>query len=112
MKHAPDFETLAHDPDDPNPWLALYLDRSTPLGAHVKRAWLADSSSPSRQYLLPIVRPLARLTIILFQLLKIVMPRNLRAGFRLVLHALASETLHALLQGYAQRQQAASAAAG
>ena len=76
-----------HDPEDPNPWLALYLDRSTPLGAHVKQAWLADSSSPSRQYLLPIARPLARLTIILFQLLKIVMPRNLRA----------SGTLHALL---------------
>ena len=80
MKHAPDFETLAHDTDDPNPWLALYLDRSTPLGDHVKQAWLADSSSPSRQYLLPVVRPLARLTIVLFQLLKIVLPRNLRAS--------------------------------
>ncbi len=87
MKHAPDFETLAHDTSDPNPWLALYLDRSTPLGDHVKQAWLADSSSASRQYFLPLVRPLARLLIILFQLVKIVMPRNARA----------SGALHALL---------------
>ena len=87
MKQAPDFESLAHDPEDPNPWLALYLDRSTPLPDHVKQAWLADSSSGARQYLLPVVRPLARLTIVLFQVLKIVLPKRWRA----------SGALHALL---------------
>lgn len=74
MPEPVDFETLEHDPQDPNPWLALYLDRSTPIDRRVKEAWLRDSSSRCRQFVLPIVRPLARGTIILFQLIKIVLP--------------------------------------
>ncbi len=72
----PDFLTREHDPNDPSPWLALYLDRSTPLPDHVKAAWLKDSSSGSRQYLLPFLRPLARLTIILIQVIKTFLPRK------------------------------------
>ncbi len=71
---------LAHDPEDPSPWLALYLDRSVPFDDTVKRAWLNDSSSPSRQYLLPVVRPLARAVIVLIQLVKLVVPRRWRAS--------------------------------
>lgn len=74
-KHSEWLDT-AHDPRDPNPWLALYLDASGPLADEVKRAWLADASTRSRQFLLPVVRPLARLSIVLIQLLKIVMPRS------------------------------------
>jgi hypothetical protein len=70
-----DFESMVHDPRDPSPWLALYYDQSTPIDAEVKKAWLKDSSSWSRQFLLPVVRPLARGTIILFQLVKIVLPK-------------------------------------
>lgn len=66
----------AHDPRDPNPWLALYLDASGPLADEVKRAWLSDASTRSRQFVLPVVRPLARLSIVLIQLLKIVTPRS------------------------------------
>src|SRR5262245_5327895 len=69
-----DFETMQHDPRDPSPWLALYHDHSTPLDREVKKAWLRDSSSWSRQFVLPVVRPLARGTIVLFQLLKIALP--------------------------------------
>nr|CAA6817941.1 MAG: Unknown protein [uncultured Thiotrichaceae bacterium] len=29
-----------HDPADPNPWYALYLDQMTPLSDEVKTAWL------------------------------------------------------------------------
>jgi len=77
MKIAPDFDSLKqHDPDDPNPWQALYLDRSTLFPDVVKAAWLRDSSSTSRQYLLPILRPLCRMMIILIQLIKIVLPKN------------------------------------
>ncbi len=76
MKHKVDFNTLQHDPRDPNPWLALYLDQSTPIDPDVKCAWLIDSSSWCRQFGLPIVRPLARLTIVLFQLLKTLMPKS------------------------------------
>ncbi|MBA2413141.1 MAG: hypothetical protein H0V63_09985 [Burkholderiaceae bacterium] len=75
MKHKVDFNTVEHDPRDPNPWLALYLDQSTPIDPDVKCAWLIDSSSWCRQFGLPIVRPLARLTIIVFQLVKTVLPK-------------------------------------
>ena len=76
MKATPDFLADAHDPRDPNPWMAFYLDGSIPIAEDVKRAWLEDSSSRSRQFLLPIVRPLARGCIVLVQLLKIVMPKR------------------------------------
>lgn len=72
----PEFLTKEHDPADPNPWLAMYLDRSTPLPDEVKEAWLADSSCGSRQYLLPLLRPLARAFIILIQVLKIFFPKK------------------------------------
>ena len=35
----PDPFDAPHDPRDPNPWLANYLDQSTPLDDAVKRAW-------------------------------------------------------------------------
>ena len=72
----PEFLTQAYDPRDPSPWLALYLDQSTPLPDEVKAAWLADSSSASRQYLLPFLRPLARTAIVLIQIIKVFVPRN------------------------------------
>lgn len=34
----PDFLAKAHDPADPNPWLALYLDRSTPCPTRSRKA--------------------------------------------------------------------------
>lgn len=76
MKHKVDFNALQHDARDPNPWLALYLDQSTPLNPDVKCAWLIDSSSWCRQFGLPIIRPLARLTIIVFQLVKTLLPKS------------------------------------
>ncbi len=87
MSPQPDFLAAGHDPKDPNPWLALYLDRSTPLPDAVKEAWLVDSSSASRQYLLPIIRPLARAFIVLIQIVKMVMPKRWSA----------SRTLHWIL---------------
>jgi hypothetical protein len=76
-----------HDPQDPNPWLAIYLDSSLPIHDAVKRAWLADCSSASRQWLMPFVRPLARLAVIGVQLLKLLLPRA----------ATSSTLLHRLL---------------
>lgn len=80
MKQLPDFLTEQYDPRDPSPWLALYLDQSTPLPEEVKQAWLRDSSSVSRQFLLPFVRPLARLSIILIQILKVLLPKRWAAS--------------------------------
>lgn len=86
MKHQPDFLNQEYDPRDPNPWLAMYLDRSTPLDDEVKRAWLADSSSRSRQFVLPFMRPLARTLIVLIQVVKVFTPRRL--AFSRTLHRL------------------------
>ncbi|MBB1088028.1 hypothetical protein H4F99_05935 [Lysobacter sp. SG-8] len=86
MKPAPDFAGPGHDPRDPNPWLALQLDQSTPIDEAVKHAWLADSSSWSRQYLLPFIRPFARTMIVLIQVLKVFLPRKL--AFSRALHRL------------------------
>lgn len=86
MKPAPDLIHHTHDPRDPNPWLAMYLDRSTPIDEEVKRAWLVDSSSRSRQYLLPFIRPFARTLIVLFQIVKVFTPRRL--AFSRTLHRL------------------------
>lgn len=80
MGKSEDWLHAAHDPRDPNPWLALYLDASGPLADEVKRAWLSDAASRSRQFVLPVVRPLARLAIVLIQLLKILMPNDLTSS--------------------------------
>ncbi|HTF97237.1 MAG TPA: hypothetical protein VL995_13960 [Cellvibrio sp.] len=80
MEKTPKFLAEEFDPRDPNPWLALYLDQSTPLPDHVKKAWLADSETPSRQFLLPFVRPVSRTLIILIQIVKVVVPRNWAAS--------------------------------
>jgi hypothetical protein len=82
-----DFLHATHDPRDPSPWLAMYLDQSTPLPDHVKQAWLSDLASPSRQFLLPFVRPIAKLSMILIQILKLLLPKRWSA----------SKTLHRLL---------------
>ena len=60
-----------HDPRDPDPWVALFLDRSLPMNERTKATLLVDQRSRARQFLLPAIRPLARLLIILFQIMKI-----------------------------------------
>ena len=51
------FADQVWDERDPSPWLALYLDQSTPLPDAVKAAWLHDCSGGSRQFFLPLLRP-------------------------------------------------------
>ncbi len=80
MSRTDDWLDAPHDPRDPNPWLALYLDASGPLADEVKRAWLCDAASRSRQFVLPVVRPLARIAIVLIQLLKMALPRGLTSS--------------------------------
>ncbi|MFC5470499.1 DUF6999 family protein [Cohnella suwonensis] len=68
------FYGMKHDPNDPNPFLAVFLDRSIPFDESAKAAFLKDSSTKSRQFLLPLLRPFARLSIILIKLLRTVLP--------------------------------------
>lgn len=63
------------DRRDPDPWLALSMDRSLPIAAAAKAALIRDQRSRSRQFLLPIVRPFARMWIIAAQLVHTVTPR-------------------------------------
>ncbi len=60
-----------HDVRDPDPWVAVFLDRSLPMNERSKAALLVDQRSRSRQFLLPVIRPIARVMIIVFQILKI-----------------------------------------
>lgn len=80
------YEKAPYNPEDPNPWLALYLDASLPLSDEVKAALLANSGSKSRQFLLPLIRPVAKLTLAGFQVLKIFIPNRFTSSR--VLHRL------------------------
>lgn len=60
---------------DPDPWLALSLDKVLPISPEAKAALIRDQSSRSRQFLLPLVRPFARAMIVVAQLIHIVTPR-------------------------------------
>jgi hypothetical protein len=75
MSEADFFKDMAHDKNDPNPFLAIYLDQSIPFNDEAKAAYLKDCSSKSRQFLLPLLRPFARLMIILLQIYKIIVPK-------------------------------------
>ncbi|MEE9330661.1 MAG: hypothetical protein V3U89_00380 [Methylophilaceae bacterium] len=69
-----------HNPADPDPWQTLWLDNSAPIKAGVKKAWLYDSNTWSRQFLLPIVRPIARMMIVLLQVIKVIIPNWLTSS--------------------------------
>src|SRR5579864_724142 len=70
------FEKAPYDPSDPNPWLALYLDMSLPLSDEVKAALLANSGSKSRQFVLPLLRPMAKLAMMALQVVKVFIPNR------------------------------------
>jgi hypothetical protein len=68
-------DLAGYDRTDPDPGLALMLDRSLPFAPEAKAALIRDQASRSRQFLLPVVRPLARAMIVMAQLVHIVSPR-------------------------------------
>ena len=71
------YDLTKHDFADPDPWVALDLDRSTYFYPPAKAALLRGHASRSRQFLLPVLRPVARLTIMLVQMLRLVIPNRL-----------------------------------
>lgn len=77
MKPVDSINQIVHDPRDPNPWQALFLDQSIPFNEEAKAAFLQDAQSKSRQYLYPIARTFARLSIILITLLKMILPNKI-----------------------------------
>ena len=65
---------LRYDPTDPDPWLAMELDQTLPFAPEAKTALMKDMGSVSRQWLLPFVRPIARLMIVLVQIFRAISP--------------------------------------
>ena len=80
MKPEDMFANMQHDPDDPSPWHALYLDQSTPIRPSAKTLWLTNSSSVSRQFVLPFARVFSKVLIVCFQVIKALSPIDWRAS--------------------------------
>ena len=76
MRYSDAFQAAPHDLRDPDPWTALYFDKSVLIDDEAKAALLLCMRSKSRQFFLPIARPLARLAMILIQLLKTLIPNR------------------------------------
>ncbi|MEZ0223720.1 MAG: hypothetical protein ACAH83_04140 [Alphaproteobacteria bacterium] len=70
------YDLDTHNFADPDPWVALSLDRSTFFEVSAKEALLRGNDTRSRQFLQPVLRPIARLSIVLVQLIRIVLPNS------------------------------------
>ena len=75
-----DYDISKHNFKDPDPWVALSLDRSTFISLCAQEALMRNNATKSRQFLLPLVRPFAKLAIILTQLLRTVLPTKLTSS--------------------------------
>ncbi|MUT64818.1 hypothetical protein [Paenibacillus sp. NEAU-GSW1] len=75
MSEADFYYKMPHDRDDPNPFQAIFLDQSIPFNEEAKAVYLRDCSSRTRQFLLPLLRPFARLMIIVLQIYKSIVPK-------------------------------------
>lgn len=76
-----------HDPRDPNPWLAMYLDTSIPINETTKLALMRDNDSKSRRYLLPLIVVWSKITMFCIHVFKFFFPKLINS----------SKTLHRLL---------------
>ncbi len=76
MSWKSDFDQEKINLEDPNPWLALYLDKSLPMYDGSKRALLKGLNTISRRLLLPLARPFSQFLIIIVQLLRMVIPEK------------------------------------
>ncbi len=71
---------IQHDPLNPDPWLALALDKSTFFEQSAKDALLRNNGTWSRRILLPIIRPFARVMIALTRFVRLFIPRTLTSS--------------------------------
>lgn len=75
-----DYDLKKHDFGDPDPWVALSLDRSTFIDPAAKEALMRNNATRSRQFFLPFMRPLAKTMIVLTQVLRTVIPSKLTSS--------------------------------
>lgn len=76
MRLAEGFDVAAHDPNDPDPWLALYLDQSLPIADEAKAALARGNRSWSRRWLFPVMRVPILAFFILVKVLRALSPRH------------------------------------
>jgi hypothetical protein len=70
------YETTVFDPRNPDPWLALWLDRSLPIDEGAKTALLSGNRSWSRRWMFPIVRPFVFAFFMLVKVLRGISPHH------------------------------------
>lgn len=68
-------ESVERDQNDPDPWLAMYLDRSIKMDDEAKAALLISMRSRSREFFLPLIRPFLWIFAHLVTLFRILFPR-------------------------------------
>jgi hypothetical protein len=83
-----DFERARFDPADPNPWLALYLDRSLPIDEDAKAALLRGTASWSRRWFFNIVRGPIFVFFLVVKFLRAISPHrpNLNGALHKLIH--------------------------
>ena len=64
-----------HNPRDPNPWLAMYLDNSIPINDKTKIALMRDNDSHSARYLLPFIMFFSKVLMFFIHLFKFIFPK-------------------------------------
>jgi hypothetical protein len=84
----PAFSMADYDPNDPDPWLALYLDQSLPIAPVAKNALLKGNRSWSRRWMFPIVRPAVFGFFLFVKLLRGISPHhpNLNGPLHKLIH--------------------------
>jgi hypothetical protein len=82
------FDVARFDPKDPDPWLALYLDRSLPIDESAKEALLIGNRSISRRWLFPASRPFIFGFFIVVKILRGLSPRwpNMNVALHRFIH--------------------------
>lgn len=83
-----DFASEKFDPLDPNPWLALYLDRSLPIDLDAKAALLRGTASWSRRWFFNIVKGPIFVFFLFVKLLRALSPHrpNLNRALHKLIH--------------------------
>jgi hypothetical protein len=71
-----EFERTKYDRNDPDPWLALYLDRSVRMDDDAKAALLISMRSRSREFFLPLIKPFLWTFAHIVTLFRIIFPRS------------------------------------
>ncbi len=81
--YPPDLDPAHWRREDPDPWLAVYLDDSIPLDDDAKAALVRNLRSGSRARLLPFIRPVARTVIVVNQVYRAIV-RDFLSSSRLL----------------------------